>query len=377
MSKNILDIIVMINIFWCFTGLWFFPGSIKVSMGIAITSILIKFFFEKNKIIETIKKNAVIIILLLVTFIFGEIIDVFFSSFSRSILTASILIASIKKFDSKIIFITAIVHASYLVYMVLYLGLDRPQEILNPNIYGPIFGLLFLLSFNEFLMSRKVVILVISIILLWAVFIMQSRGVILGCLVALTLSLFREATYILRKNILISLGVIFSITIILTNTNKIENLYNNTMSEIHNLNNGYMSSSIGLRLEMSLVSFEMIKEKPIFGHHDDFYNVRNKIINDYNFNHQIISFKTLHNVYLDSWARMGIFGLIIFIFFTLYPYISLRKTDNRVLGIALSLFTFIISMVDTALLGGPYLLVLLLSCHLIKGNEEAKEVPVA
>lgn len=386
MIKNILDIIVMLNIFWCFTGLWFFPGSIKLAMGFSILCFILRIVTDRSLLLKNLKSNKFILGSLLVTIIFGHYQDVFFSSFIRSSFTILFLILSLninKISRNKInygLMIISIVHLFFLIYTIAYIGKTRPDEILNPNIYSPIFGVILCLVSYKAIVNKSIAYSLLSATLIFCIFSMQSRGVILGSALILTIYILMNINKLnFNKNVLLLISSIFIIfcLIIKINLPKIKYIYKKSEIEVSKLENGNLNSSLGLRVQMTLVASDLISSSPILGHRDNYKKMKQTSIRQRGLSEKIMEFNTLHNVYLDSWARMGIFGFIIFIFFTLYPYIFLRKTDNKVLGIALSLFTFIISMVDTALLGGPYLLVLLLSCHLIKGNEEAKEVPVA
>ncbi|WP_417884166.1 O-antigen ligase family protein [Vibrio rumoiensis] len=244
---------------------------------------------------------------------------------------------------------------------------------MNPNIYAPIFGLFLLFFINSNIDNLNIYKLILTIVSLYSIIIMQSRGVIISSIISSTYIIihilisritrikfsFKKATFIIIGTCLLA-----SLTINIT-----YNLYNKTAIEYASITEGHLNTSIGQRIQMLLIAKDLIADKPIIGHGSDFKQQKDRIIIKNNYSKSIKSYKTLHNVYTDSWAKLGILGLLVAIYLTLLPYLILRKTNKYYFGITLSIFTLLVSIVDTALLGGEYLLVLLCISYIYKLNQ--------
>ena len=238
---------------------------------------------------------------------------------------------------------------------------SRPESFMNPNIYAPVFGLFFIYFCYSTLKHHNIVDLILSILAIYCVSIMQSRGVIVASVLSLSIILM-HSTYIVSKNkivrsLVLLIPIIFMI--ILLNSKLGEKIYDKSTHEYNQIKNGNLNTSIGLRIEMAYIAKDLILENPLAGYGDDFTDARKEIIKKNDYNPIINKFKTLHNVYSDSWAKLGLLGFISSLLLTLLPILLLRKTPSIILGLSLTIFTFTISMVDTALLGGEYLLMLI------------------
>ncbi len=371
MKDWVLEKLFFFNILWAFSGLWIFNDGLKILLICSSLLMILQLTTYRKETIAQIKNHSGFILSMFTLVIANMILGLFFNSFQRAIISLIILIPLIKfkpknsYFIDKVILISCIIHASYLVYNVFYIGEDRLIGNLNPNIYAPIFGLLFVISINVFFDNKKPAYLIISALLLSCVFLMLSRSVILACIFCFIISSLPKMKL---KNIILTFAIIALIPFLFSNKPVFEKVFSRTKTEINHISHGNLDGSFGLRVQMFFISCELIKQHPIIGHGKSFTKARNTIIDKEKYNPEIKKYKTLHNVYFDSWSKMGIAGFFLFIIFTIYPYFLLRNTKYNSLGIGLTSFTFFISMFDTALLGGPYLLVLFLAIYLFKNN---------
>ncbi|WP_175365440.1 O-antigen ligase family protein [Aliivibrio logei] len=368
-------------------GLWLLPDGLKLLSGISIVFLLFTLLTNKTTILlNRIKQNKIIILSLfftLIVIITKELYGGIYGSFMRSCIIFSVLFICIYSQNTTKrslyipILLGILLNSSYLIYTTIIKDIYRPVEIMNPNLYAPLFGIFLILSFN-FVDFKKptllsVVSLISSLLLTFSVVVMQSRGVLAASLFALLALSFN--TILINKSKLKTIGILLSIVFISIyfNQEKIDILYKKSMTEYGRISNGDLNSSVGLRIQMLTVGMSMIKEAPLFGHGKDYKEIKTKTVEKKSLNKVINTFSTLHNVYIDSWAKLGILGFLMTILLTLLPYLLLKGSSYWVLGLSLSSFTFIISMVDTVLLGGSFLLAIITICLILKYQPLNKE----
>lgn len=385
-KANVINTLFLINILWLFTVMWIMDNGVKVltlSTAVVFLSVLL---LKKQEAIKHIKSSYFIwacALLCLATVLTKYFHGGLFGTFQRAtiiLLLLSICIHAIK-FNTKklnwLLIFTYVFHISYLLFSIFILGKNRPEGNINPNIYATAFGLLFIFNAYYSLKTKNKTLLIFIPILAYCTLTMQSRGVIISCFLSLTLLLtmllFKEKRNNIRKLMLGFFVFLFSIATL--NSSIVNNLVSKSKNEIEMISSGKLNTSIGLRIQMIYLSIDMIKDRPIIGHGDSFKTSRDNIIKEKGYNNYLMTFKTLHNTYLDSWSKLGVFGFIFSIFLTISPYLILVNTEHSPLGIALSIFTFVISLVDTALLGGTYLLLLIslsLILKIIPSKDEIK-----
>lgn len=368
-TKITYNILLFINLLWIFSGLWLSHDSLKKLTALAIIFLVFSLISNPKVIIANIKKkhNIFIFILVILSLYAKYFHGGIFGSFTRSCLILYMIAISLNTEKTNItllkhsITLGFLLNLGFLVYIRVFLQESRPENFMNPNIYAPVFGLFFIYFCYSTLKHHNIVDLILSILAIYCVSIMQSRGVIVASVLSLSIVLI-HSTYIVSKNKIIrSLVLLIPIIfmIILLNSKLGEKLYEKSTHEYNQIKNGNLNTSIGLRIEMAYIAKDLILEKPLAGYGDDFTSARKEIIKKNDYNPIINKFKTLHNVYSDSWAKLGLLGFISSLLLTLLPILLLIKTPNIILGLSLTIFTFTISMVDTALLGGEYLLMLI------------------
>lgn len=370
--------LLFLNSLWILTGLWLSHDSLKKLTALSI--LLFAFsLIAKPKVIKCnlLKKHNIIFIVISLLSLYGRYYyGGVFGSFSRSSLIILMISLSL---DDKCIMIDyikssvsigIIINFAFILYSILYLNITRPDLFMNPNIYAPIFGLFFLFFMNTNIDKFQIYTTLLAGISLYSVIAMQSRGVAVSSLASgflLLLYFFspklKTLNFSLKKTII---TIIVSFSLILTISNITYNLLKKTAVEYSYIKKGHLDSSIGQRIQMFLIAKDLIIENPVAGHGSDFKLEKENIINKKQYSSEIKTYKTLHNVYTDSWAKLGILGLLTVIYLTALPYLILKRTSKAYFGLSLSIFTFLISMVDTALLGGEYLLASLCICYIYK-----------
>lgn len=368
-TKITYNTLLFIILSWMFSGLWLSHDSLKKLTALAIIFLVFSLIFNPKVIIANIKKkyNIFIFILVILSLYAKYFHGGIFGSFTRSCLILYMIAISLNTEKTNItllkhsITLGFLLNLGFLVYIRVFLQESRPESFMNPNIYAPVFGLFFIYFCYSTLKHHNIVDLILSILAIYCVSIMQSRGVIVASVLSLSIILM-HSTYIVSKNkivrsLVLLIPIIFMI--ILLNSKLGEKIYDKSTHEYNQIKNGNLNTSIGLRIEMAYIAKDLILENPLAGYGDDFTDARKEIIKKNDYNPIINKFKTLHNVYSDSWAKLGLLGFISSLLLTLLPILLLRKTPSIILGLSLTIFTFTISMVDTALLGGEYLLMLI------------------
>lgn len=89
------------------------------------------------------------------------------------------------------------------------------------------------------------------------------------------------------------------------------------------------NNSVGLRLEMWRIAFDIFKAKPLMGAGTGSYPSQKKqLIASGTYHQAVISFKDPHNEYLNVMATRGIIGLLILLAILLYPIYLLNRYRN-------------------------------------------------
>ncbi|MGF1901238.1 O-antigen ligase family protein [Aliivibrio sifiae] len=380
MIKHIHNLLVSISILWITAGLWLLEDGLKTLTGVGIVFLVFTLVTTSPKeLLLRIKNNKLIILSLLFTaivIITKEYYGGIYGSFMRSCIIFSILFICIYSHRTNNLSISlpiifgAILNILYVLYIVYIEGQPRPTAMMNPNIYAPLFGCFAILAFYFIKPNQHNYITITScflfLSLLLCVILMQSRGVLAASMFSLCiLFIYKLKKY--EHKIIITLSLI-SIVIFsgFMNKNRIEDLYNKSAYEYQRIIEGDLNSSIGLRVQMLDVGLTMISEKPLIGHGSNYKQEKTKIIIEDKKNQEINSYGTLHNVYIDTWAKLGILGFIATIFLTILPLFILKGSEHWVLGLSLSSFNLLISLVDTVLLGGDYLLVIITISLILK-----------
>ncbi|MEZ8511511.1 O-antigen ligase family protein [Vibrio splendidus] len=224
------------------------------------------------------------------------------------------------------------------IYFNLYIGMWRNAGYLNPIPYSTACALISIIAFSLLLDSSpaktKVLPLVAFLLSLPPIILSEARGIWL----AFTLSIF----FIIiakciksppsKKNILFT----FIFTAALTSTgvflfkDKINERYNRTIYEIERVQAHDYSTSIGLRLQMWMLTPDLIKQKPILGHGQEQREILKDKLKNGEISNKLFYFVSAHyhNQVLDKMVKSGIIGLILMIGLLLYPLMMVKRLPS-------------------------------------------------
>ncbi|MHA2939806.1 O-antigen ligase family protein [Vibrio sp. RC27] len=346
--------------------MWFASNGLKTLSGLSFLSFI--FSFSNKESYKSILSSKIIIYLTFftITLIFiDKLHGGIFSSLNRSLVCFIFLYSAYKNTNIsneniiRSLMLGILIQVIYLLYLLLFFDFynDIPK---NPNIYSALLGsIIIYLSYNLYhQFSYK--ILFITIIITFLIFSLESRTVIFSCFTSIPILYSLKILNFKKRTIFLTLFIFSASYSILSEP--VSRIYNVTTYELRNLSTNDYSSSLGQRYSMALLGWDMFKEKPLTGYGSDFFINKNILVEERELSQNIKKYATLHNIYIDSLAKLGIFSLPVTIFVTLIPLLYCYKGTNRKFGISLSTYMFLISIFDTALLGGPLLLVIICLC---------------
>lgn len=179
----------------------------------------------------------------------------------------------------------------------------------------------------------------IFILSLMVVFLSQSRGVWVGCIVASIFLLFVDRALTLWKTMLfVFLGVTL-IVVAYLNIEIFQARVDITISEFNGYFIGKRDGSVDMRMDMAWASFYILKLYPIFGVGRDLVPMMSAMHQNGLIDANISDAADLHGELFYNIASLGVFGLVYFIlfyWFTTYPYFVLcrfKSGDLRRIGL--------------------------------------------
>ncbi|TFH92971.1 O-antigen ligase family protein [Vibrio ouci] len=394
-SRNKLtSLLFLAPAFWITTGmLWDGDGDMRlvpIVLAIAVISIF-RFRFE---VIKDNFKNSFWIKLLLINGLFGAIAYELYGFDSRELRATLIMLflflAIPKSFYAKnrlqwFLLVAAISCSLYGYYYQVTVTLERGQWPINAIPFATICGLVATSSFG-LLFSRfdqkKVPILIISFSLsIVGLLLSESRGPLIS-LIAVVFLILSYVAYKSHKAMLIC--VLLGLIVTCYGMSKIplvKNRIEGTIQELNVIHKGNYTSSIGIRLQMVGIGFELWQQKPVFGFGKDIKVEFDRLESEARINsyvNRLISM-TFHNGYLDKFVLYGVVGGGIFLTFLFYP-IWLSRVYSTENGSALlwapALFIAICNLSDAPFINAQaaiYYMFIIGSVTMMLSNEKERE----
>lgn len=344
-QKNWVLAIVYLPIFWTLAFSFTVPNGRSIASKLLVISAIFSLFYFKKNVLSFIRKPKqikIILSCLLILITFRSCMFLYHGEHTSSIRAFSIIFLYIYAFPYWLVkkkHIEIIITSSSLLMGIDALihiannGFIRYGGNTNPNPYGLYSALLFITTYiyiiNNF-KERLYFIIPFSIISFLPLFASQSRGVWLSIIVVLCIYHIKNIK--LSKNKLIIM--ILSILIFIYSAYQIPMIsqrVNYTLSEIQNIENNNLNSSMGIRLQVWEASIPLIKENLFFGLGNKLQEINiNRFKNNeisqisyyYSRNH-------LHNQYIDLITKQGAIGLLFFMSLTLAPLVWLVSTQKK------------------------------------------------
>lgn len=231
--------------------------------------------------------------------------------------------------------IATLVGGGYAVYERFVLDLPRAGMMTNPIRYGYLVVTLGMLClfYARYSSQRWQQSLFASVgcIGLLGAFCTGTRGVVVILLfltIFFTFSFLRSGRLSWLNTGALAAVCIAGVLVVSTNTNLFNNYVDKTLVEMNQIENGNLESSIGLRLQMWHVALYLGVQEPLTGAGHDYAKLREKaagFIEEHHYSPEIlVRFGHFHNQFLDSFAKQGVPGVLVWILFLSGALLGMR-----------------------------------------------------
>jgi len=322
LNKSILEHIIFFPVLWTFTGMFLYSNGKKMMVVFVLISAIVSFYlYGKSNFINN-TKNIKLIWLLGACLLFAAFAKVHYgysSSLLRGLACLFIFFIALPPFLSKKIelkqltIIGAISTLIYMIVQVFILNNGRMWSI-NPIPYATFSASISALTFYYLLQCKSV---------------SQSRGLWLALAVVLLVMIVR--LFITNKKsiyFIFPLMIVSSLAFVLSG-NKIVERIEKTKVEIEKINEGDLTSSIGLRFQMWKAAIILIPESPIIGLGKTNIDYKRKLSEQGVISKGTVNYTHYHNQFLNELVKYGIIGLILLLASISYPFYYLNKNNNN------------------------------------------------
>jgi O-antigen ligase len=256
----------------------------------------------------------------------------------------------------------------FVIYLSIILKLGRGDWPLNAIPFSTITAVYLIFSIVLFLhcnnLKTKIIIFTIVLINISSLILSETRGTLLAGFIAIIFILLKTLNFKRINLKIIATSIIIISGIFLVLKHPIEQRIEQTAVEYHKIEDGNLTSSIGLRLQLWDSAPILIKNNILLGVGN---NIKNEI--DYLYKENKISQSLynlqpthLHNQYLDKIVKNGILGLILFISLLLFPIVVSKETNTlyKQLSLGVVIIFSISSLTDVPFNHGQTLFIYLL-----------------
>ncbi|WP_210455409.1 O-antigen ligase family protein [Vibrio crassostreae] len=344
--KRNLSILLILPYFIAVTGMLVLDNGDKKIIPFILLSIIISLFlYKKEQLVKNLKSPFIWLLSLLCLYtIFSYYYHGASSREMRALVGTTLFLMFFpyqvltQRVIQWIILVGSFTVCINSIYFNLYMGIERDAGYINPIPYATVCALISIIAFSLLLdcspLKSKILPLVAFLLSLPPIILSETRGIWL----AFTLSVI---TIIIakciknppsRKYILFT----FIFTAILASTgaflfkDKIYERYNQTIYEVKKIQSDDYSTSVGLRLQMWMLSPELIKQKPILGHGQEQREILKDKLEHGELSRPLYHYASahFHNQFLDKMVKSGVIGLILLIALLLYPLIIVEKLSS-------------------------------------------------
>ncbi|MGF1724517.1 O-antigen ligase family protein [Photobacterium nomapromontoriensis] len=365
MKDNTLsNTLILLPVYWLFSGMLVMNSGDKPMVAITLISIIVTLFsYGLTSAKANIRHDKTLWLILTMTgyALFSYHYHGLSSREIRALLTASLFLLFFPKQLLTIakLQILALIGSIFALgttyYFNQYLGIDRglwPINAIPLATMSAAFGLISVtLLFTAPRTKKNIAITLLAILFSsGAVLFSQTRGIWLGYtivtgIVAITLN---RGKVLNIKAIAIAVALLsvtgFSLKPVIS-----ERLAQ-TQYEINRILSGHLNTSIGLRLQMWMLSPEMLRNDWVLGLGNDHVTKFKELTAEGQVSSDLAGFKPAHyhNQYIDRSIKNGIVGLAILLALLIFPVYSSMKLsrDRRFILLSISLLYAIASLTD-------------------------------
>lgn len=341
-NKKMMSLLFSLPVLWVVTGmLWDGDGDMRLVPLVLFALVISIVKFKFRVINENFRHNFWIKLLLISSFFGGVAYQVygFDSRELRATITVLILLIIVPKiYHTKTVMQWFLLIASlscviYGYYFQSIMPMGRGSWPINAIPFATICGLICITALGLLLSNFSGKLLIVNVLSSFLSFcglvLSQSRGPILAALLVIALL---SLLLVFHRNRILSVFMILSFIFCiygLTRLPVVQERIGVSIGEYQLIKEGNYNTSLGIRLKMISISFDLWRERPILGYGKDIKHEFNRleanerITPDVN---RLISM-TFHNGYLDKFVLYGVPGGVIFLVFLLYPIWAARDVS--------------------------------------------------
>ena len=341
--KRNFTILLLLPYFIAATGMLVLNGGDKKIIPFIILSIIISIFlYKKELIIKNLKSPFIWLLFLLCVYtIFSYYYHGSSSREMRALLGATLFLLFFpyqlltQRVIKWLVLVGSFVVCVNSVYFNLYIGIERDAGYINPIPYATACALISIIAFSLLLDNSPLKEKALPLIAFWLslppIILSETRGIWLAFTLSIIFIIIAKCIKNppSKKHILLT----FIFTAVLTSTgaflfkDKINERYNQTIYEIERIQSNDYSTSIGLRLQMWMLTPELIKQKPILGHGQEQREILKGKLKSGEISNQLFYFASAHyhNQFLDKVVKSGVVGLMFVILLLLYPLMIIKN----------------------------------------------------
>ncbi|MDQ2194091.1 O-antigen ligase family protein [bacterium 19MO03SA05] len=362
-KEKFIQCIIFSPYLFLMAGINFIPNGDKKMVIFCLISIITSVIYYNAKYLkENIKNPALWICTLLAIYLsISYSIQDGSPSLLRAFLSAVLVMFFIPPLSNKNLLFLATLGAGCLffnsVYQSFYLDHSRSAGLANVIPYATFCSTLFLIGIYFIIKNhdKKQTSLAIIIIILstTSVILSLSRGVWLALVVATFAMIICQ--FLRSKKLWKYISIIFisGISILYLFKEPILDRAQETISEIHEIQNGNLNTSIGLRLQMWKASYFIAKENLLFGVGSQHQSILNKLYDTGKISNDLLKFQPqhYHNQLIDSMVKYGLIGVFFIILLYLSPIATsiYYKSDYTTLIVGISSLYLIAGLTDVPL----------------------------
>ena len=253
---------------------------------------------------------------------------------------------------------------SYLVWLQLidpfkHATVANPTPFMTHVSYNPILAFAIYIVLHQIINNKKLTNVVLSIYVFFALtmtinmFITGGRAGQVGFFVMLAILIFQSFNKQILKSIIVTVILIPGIFFTAYNTSDLFNQrVNNAVNDTMSISNT-TKSSVGIRVNFAINSFEIIKKNPILGVGTGDFPDEYKKVNSIN-SPLLPNTTNPHNMYTLVTAQLGIVGLLSMLSIFYYQIKLSFNSPSRLMrdaGLTLPLLFLVMMLSDSYLLG--------------------------
>ncbi|OEF00484.1 hypothetical protein A136_13865 [Vibrio crassostreae 9ZC13] len=378
-KKQALNIFIYLPFIWVFSGLFIFENGDKVLSVIILVATVASFFVYRATIIRSNFSNNWWLYLIVLYLFFIGVSYIYKGDFSgresRAAIGAFFIILFLPYDKLKTLHLQALVILGSVcilgvsVYYQVYLGKSRMSLPVNPIPYatlGASFAITaFILAIYEQSKNKALLLFSGFAFATSSVLLSESRGVWLALAFAVMVVSIRNIKRIKFSKHIVLMVIVVSV-IALFSKGFVYERYQRTMSEFSAIEQGNLSTSIGVRLQLWNTAITIADGSPILGV-KDYKSELKKLYDKGELTKNVITAPHPHNEILNKLVQQGGGGVLIYLSFMLFPVFFFK--DLSLLGkdllISIPIIYIVSGLTDIPMYHGQTLIVYLVVIGLL------------